>query len=576
MGMIGFHLSPLYAGVQWQEVLGIERVGVLDRFFEIGGHSLHAAILLAKVNKEWQVEIPLRAVFQNPTVRSFAHVISEATQAEKPLIQAVEKQENYELSPSQKRIFTVQSLDETSVAYNMAGALVLTGQLDSAALENAFQSLIQRHEAFRTSFDYVNGEPKQFVHDSVRFAIDHACAEDSPESIENLIRTFIQPFELSQAPLLRVKLVKLVEDKHLLLIDMHHIIADGTSVSIVIDELNQLYNGRNPEPLTVQYKDYSAWLKQIKTTGQSNRQEKFWIDEFSGELPVMNLPTDYQRPQFQSFEGGTVESEIEADVSRRLHDLAKEANVTVFSILLAAYNVLLSKYTGQEDIVVGTPVAGRNHTDVQNVVGMFVNTLALRNYPAGTKTFREFVRELSEKSLLAFEHQDYPLEDLVEKLQVRRDPSRNPLFDTMFSYDNVADTAFDWNRVEVRLYPFQTKISKLDIVMNVETRNESFFVECEYSTSLFKPETMERFINHFTNVLRQVAANMDILVGEIDLMSPEEVQFLEKLSNDTQREYPVLQPIHVAIEESARLYPNRIAVSYQGATIHLPTIERES
>ncbi|GAB1528923.1 MULTISPECIES: amino acid adenylation domain-containing protein [Brevibacillus] len=551
----------------WQEVLGIERVGVLDRFFEIGGHSLHAAILLAKVNKEWQAEIPLRAVFQNPTVRSFAHVISEATQAEMPLIQAVGKQEHYELSPSQKRIFTVQSLDETSVAYNMAGALVLSGQLDSIALENAFQSLIQRHEAFRTSFDYVNGEPKQFVHDSVHFAIDHASEEDSPERIEALIRTFIQPFELSQAPLLRVKLVKLAKDKHLLLIDMHHIIADGTSVSIVIDELNQLYNGQNPEPLTVQYKDYSAWLKQIKTTGQSHKQEKFWIDEFSGELPVMNLPTDYPRPQFQSFEGGTVESEIDAEVSRRLQSLAKEANVTVFSILLAAYNVLLSKYTGQEDIVVGTPVAGRNHTDIQNVVGMFVNTLALRNYPAGNKTFREFVQELSEKSLLAIEHQDYPLEDLVEKLQVRRDPSRNPLFDTMFSYDNVADTAFDWNRVEVRLYPFQTKISKLDIVMNVETRNEGFFVECEYSTSLFKPETMERFISHFTNVLRQIAANMDILVGEIDLMSLEEVQFLEKLSNDTKREYPAVHPIHVAIEESARLYPNRIAVSYQGSTI---------
>ncbi|WP_036694188.1 condensation domain-containing protein, partial [Paenibacillus tyrfis] len=419
----------------WQQVLGIGKVGIRDNFFEIGGHSLRATVLIAKIHKEMNSRILLREVFQSSTIEQMAQLIEGRERIAYASIPLVEESEYYAVSSAQKRLYILSQLGDGGISYNMPGIMTVEGSLDRERLEEAFRKLIQRHETLRTSFDVVNGEPQQKVHPEVAFEVEYNQA--SQEEAEEHIRRFIRPFDLAQAPLLRVGLIQLKENEHILLFDMHHIVSDGVSIGILVEEFNRLYEGKDLSPLRIQYKDYASWQQSQVHNQQMIKQEAYWLNAFDGELPVLDLPTDYVRPSVQSFAGDRIEFVVDHARSMGLRQLAAQTGSTLYMVLLAAYTALLHKYTGQEDVIVGTPIAGRPHADLESIIGMFVNTLALRHYPAGEKMFHDYVQEVKETSLKAFENQDYPFEALVDKLDLKRDMSRHPLFDTMFVLQNT-------------------------------------------------------------------------------------------------------------------------------------------
>jgi tyrocidine synthetase-3 len=368
-------------------------------------------------------------------------------------------------------------------------------------LENTFKLLIARHESLRTSFHTIDGETVQKIHDQVEFSMEHGAW-----SMEG--RDFVRPFDLSRAPLLRVEMIKTKEHKHLLMVDMHHIISDGTSHEILVRDFTALYEGKALAPLHLQYKDFSQWQNKEKQKDYLKQQEAYWLSRFEGGVPELNIPTDYARPREQSFEGSLLEDEISCD-THQLKTIAVENNATLFMALLAIFNIFLAKISGREDVVVGTPIAGRNHADLQQVMGMFVNTLALRNQPEREKTFTGFLKEVKESTLQAFNNQDYQFEDLVDKVVGKRD-RHNPIFDVVFQLQES-----DWDPDE---YQLETRTAKFDLILSIVIAKKLFF-SFEYSTKLFKKKTIEIFARSFKEIVLSVLKDKNIKLKDIEVTS---------------------------------------------------------
>ncbi|MDN4080838.1 non-ribosomal peptide synthase/polyketide synthase [Paenibacillus polymyxa] len=543
----------------WQDILGAARVGVHDNFFEIGGHSLRATLLVTRIRKELGCSISLREVFQSPTVESLARLVKERIPTVYESIPQAEESEAYPVSSAQKRLYVLRQMDGGELSYNMPGAFTVDGPLDRVRLESAFKALIQRHESLRTGFYMQDGELVQHVHKDVPFTLGYT--EASAEETDTLIHSFTRAFDLSQAPLLRVSLVKLQEERHLLLFDMHHIISDGVSIQILVEELTQLYQGEQLPELHIQYKDYAVWQRE-----QSEREwqdlEAYWLQTFEGELPVLDLPTDFQRPSVRSFEGSRIDFTLDESGNKAIQELASRTGTTLYMVLLAAYSVLLHKYTGQKDIVVGSPVAGRPQAELEGIIGMFVNTLALRSYPAGEKTFQDYLLEVKETALKAFEHQDYPFEKLVEKLGVGRDVSRNPLFDTLLVLQNTEQEEQDMDGVHFTPYPMDTVTAKFDLSLNVEEKGAELAFGLEYSTALYRRETVERLATHLLRVLHAVAANPQLQLAEIEMITPEEKVQIIEVFNATATPYPRDKTIHELFAEQVKHTPEQTALVF--------------
>jgi tyrocidine synthetase-3 len=542
----------------WQEVLGVARAGIDDNFFELGGHSLKAIALMAKLHQIFNKAISLKAIFSHPTIKALAGVIEKEKANPYAAIPVAEAREYYPLSAAQKRLYILSQLGEGQTNYNIPGVAAVAGELDPTRLEAAFKGLIQRHEALRTSFELVEGEPVQKVHGEVDFQISRFRAEES--EAPELINGFIRPFDLSRPPLLRVGLISLSNQKHLLMVDVHHIIADGVSMEIVNRELMSLYQGEKLPDLRIQYKDFSAWQNRLLQSEHLKRQEEYWLERYQGELPVLNLPTDYPRPAMQSFAGDRINLKIGAGLTRRLDRLAAESNSTMFMVLLAAFNVLLSKYSGQEDIIVGTPIAGRSHSDLEKVVGMFVNTLALRNYPEGHKTFTEFLAEVKDHAIKAYDHQEYQFEVLVEQLRVNRDVSRNPLFDVMFVMQNMGPDRIEPDALQFTPYPWANKTSVFDLTLAATETDREIRLNLEYCARLFKKETVAGLAKHFLKILEQITAAAQVKLAEIDIVTESEKKRLLIDFNDTRAEYPKDKTVHQLFEEQAARTPGNVAV----------------
>ena len=500
----------------WKELLEVNNVSIYHNFFELGGHSLKATMLISRINKAFNIEIPLRVIFANPTVEGMAAYIAEQDKKEYTTIEKVEKQPFYLLSSAQKRMYLLSQHSEVGVTYNTPDAVILEGELDVDKLQWVFKQLIERHESFRTSFEIVDGNPVQIIHDTVPFEIDIVNCDTS--NVADELKEFIRPFDLTKAPLLRVKLIKVNAQKHILAYDMHHIISDGMSMNILIQEFNLLYSGQTLPPLAIQYKDFANWQNELRIKGELAKQEHYWLETLGQDLQMLNLPTDFKRPSKQSFEGDHLEFTIDQLLTKQVMDVAKKTETTLFMILLAAYNILLSKYTGQEDIIVGTPISGRNHDELENVIGMFVNTLVLRSKPKAEITVSEFIDQVKEVSLNAFQNQDYQFEDLVSKLQVKRDLSHNPLIDVMFVLQNVGDDkAVKLGGLEVKPYNLKNVISKLDLSLEAKQVQDEIIFRFEYCTKLFKAETIERMKCDYITILEKIVMSSEIKISDITL-----------------------------------------------------------
>jgi tyrocidine synthetase-3 len=558
----------------WAEVLRVEKekIGIDADFFELGGHSLKATVVISKLHKAFNVKIPLAELFKTPTIRELAEFVRGLSAFEDRFlsIQPVETKEYYPLSSAQKRLYILQQMDLEGTSYNIPDSVVLEGALDKEKLGNTFEALIKYHESLRTSFEIIKEIPVQIIHDDVEFKIEYfdlATDRKIQHSTFNIQHSFVRPFDLSQAPLLRVSLVREAETRHILMVDMHHIITDGTSIDLFLREFTAIYADRQLLSLKLQYKDYAYWQGSEKQQEAIKRQEVYWLKRFAGEIPVLDLPIDYSRPAVQSFEGQTLTFEFSLEYTRGINDLALHTGTTLYMVLLAIYNILLSKLSSQEDIVVGTPTAARRHVDLERIIGMFVNTLAMRNYPVSDRTFTDFLSELKTSTLEAFENQEYQFEDLVDKVVVNRDISRNPLFDVVFSLPNMEAQVEGISPVEVpglKVSPYKSenRTAKFDLVLAcVESESEDrLFFTYEYCTKLFRKETIEKFVVYLKKIANTVIQNPSINIADIEIITEQEKRQVLYEFNDTAVDYPKDKTLHRLFEEQAEKTPDGVAV----------------
>lgn len=540
------------------EVLNKEKIGTQDNFFELGGHSLKAILLTAKIHKALKVEVPLKEIFKTPTIGELAAFIQNKKVEEYFAIEPVEEREYYLVSSAEKRLFTLNQFEKESIGYNMPGAIRVQGKLDKEKLEKTFKNLLKRHSTLRTSFEVIEEDVVQRIHKEVEFKVEYMAVEEDKVSL--MARNFVRPFNLGTAPLLRVKLLCTGKEEYVLLFDMHHIISDGVSMEILIKEFVLLYGGRELPPLKIEYKDYAVWQQGLLESEIMVSHEKYWMEKLSGEIPVLNLPTDYMRPSMQRFEGQRVTFQLNKESMEKLKEVAGECQATTYMVLLAAYNVLLAKYSGQEDIIIGTPIAGRNHADLQNVIGMFVNTLAMRNFPEGDKTFLEFLEEVKNNAIKAYEHEQYQFEELVEKLEIRRDISRNPIFDTVFVMQSGEEEKLKVEDLTFSPYKLEKTISKFDLTLSAMEVQHGLYMDIEYSTNLFKRETIERMKDNFLNLIEEIIKNKDKKIADINVLLEEEERTLLSLLDNREVEYPREKTIQDLFEEAAARVPNRVAV----------------
>ncbi|MEW9712961.1 amino acid adenylation domain-containing protein [Paenibacillus sp. SI92] len=545
----------------WQDVLGISKVGIQDNFFELGGHSLRAAALVSLLQKELGRSVPLKDVFQYPTIEQFAEAVEGMKQVVYASIPVAKESEHYPVASTQKRLYILSQLEGGELGYNMPGIMTIEGILDLGRFEEAFRQMIVRHETLRTSFDLVEGEPVQRIHLEVPFALNYRQAGGEPP--EELIRSFIRPFDLSMAPLLRVQVVELEQDRHLLLFDMHHIISDGVSMGIFINELVRFYKGEELLPLRIQYKDFAVWRQTDDHKDWVSKQEAFWLNVFHGEIPVLELPADYVRPAVRSYRGDTVAFTLDQERSASLRQLATQTGSTMYMVLLAAYTTLLYAYSGREDVVVGSPIAGRPHTDLEPIIGMFVNTLALRSYPAGNKSFDNYLQEVKEHVLQAFEHQDYPFEELIERLDIKRDLSRNPLFDTMFVMQHTPRQEQDYAGLQIEPYPSGHTAAQFDLTLEALDMENVVACSFQFADSLYKRETIERMVEHFLQIIDLVLKNQHTKLADLEIITAQQKAQILHDFNDTEKDYPCEKTIYGLFEEQAERTPDRVAVRFE-------------
>ena len=517
-------LETQIAGI-WGGLLGLESVGAQDDFFELGGDSLKAITAGGQLHKETGIQVPLSEFFNRPNVRKLAQFVRESGDSTFTSIPKAEIKEYYPLSPAQKKLYVIHYLEPDGISLNLPNAFILDGPIEARSVRQVFEALIQRHEALRTSFETVDGYLMQKIHDTVTFTLEYSeASEDEAAAAGN---RFVRPFFLDQAPLIRGGMVKLAENRHLLLIDVHHIVYDRVSKGILYREFRELLAGEALPPLTVNYRDYSQWQSNAQDSGDFKQQEEFWLQRFKGEAPPLTLPTDFPRPARQTFDAGHIAFQIDSEVADKLKAMAAAAGATLQMLMLAIFTILLSKLSGQEDITVGTPIAGRFHPDLEGIVGVFINSLALRNFPVAAKTFRQFFLEVKENSLQAYQNQGFQFEDLVERLGIARDTGRNPLYDVMFEMqtemveENVAGVEGSGQKIKPLLLADDKVLFDMDWV-GLDIPGGIIF-QVKYNTRLFEHGTMELFTRYFQILTTQALLTPDASIGELEHRPPEEI-----------------------------------------------------
>jgi amino acid adenylation domain-containing protein len=507
----------------WSGILDAEKIGITDNFFQLGGNSLNVMAVVNEVHRKFKIKISLEEMFNHPTIEKQAEIIRKASQKKYASINPVEKKDYYPLSSAQKRLYILQQIQPENLSYNINRVLEVDGEMDRERWEKTFKKLIKRHESMRTSFPLWQGEPVQKINDIGLFKIEDVKADDGTRK-GDMIKDFVKPFNLAQAPLLRVKRLKTKKNHCLMMLDMHHIVSDGISFDILVRDFIDLDGAKEIPALKIQYKDYTQWQHRLLMKGVIERQKDYWLKQFQDKIPVVDIPTDYPRPAVMSFEGSSVAFDMGKEEIMQMKRVAYAEDVTPYFLILTIYYVFLSKITGQEDIVIGTTTSGRDHADLENTVGMLANTLALRDFPAKEKTFVNFMKEVKERALDAFDNQAYQFDDLVEQLLVERDKSRNPIFDVGFSliYLKKEPTdhtggGTDTNHPKLKSLEYQKTTSKIDLALQGIDTGESISFRFSYCTKLFKPATIERFAAYFKEIAASVFENRFIKLEDIKM-----------------------------------------------------------
>ncbi|MEM9271366.1 MAG: amino acid adenylation domain-containing protein [Cyanobacteria bacterium P01_F01_bin.143] len=566
-------------------VLGIEKVSIHGNFFELGGHSLLATQAISRLRQALNRELPLRIMFEYPTVAQLAANLSQ----KKPLaaklpqsIKPVPRENNaFALSWGQERLWFLNQLEGTSSTYNLPGAVRLTGNLNIKALQQALSEIEQRHEILRTSLQNINGTPRQVVNAEAKLVLNLVdlqtiAAPEQEIRLQQLSKQEIQtPFDLAEGYLIRAKLIQLRAEESILFLTMHHIISDGWSMGVLFQELSTLYQAycleqASPLPqLSIQYLDYAVWQRQWLGEEYLASQLSYWKQQLADAPPLLDLPTDQVRPALQSFTGSKYYQHLSGELNKSLHNLSQQEGVTLFMTLLAAFKGLLSRYTGSEDIVVGSPVAGRNRPEIEPLVGFFLNNLVLRTQLAGNPSFRELLQRVKQVTLSAYENQELPFEKLVEELQPERNLSYHPLFQVWFNLLNLESQELELPELKLELIPQTETASKFDLILHLQEQAGGLEVEWVYNQDLFERQTIVGMATHFQNLLRGIVANPDGRIGNFRLLNEgEKTIFAHDPSLihpvNSFREFPlaaIAQSIPDRFDQQIRQYPQNLAIS---------------
>ena len=562
----------------WGELLGVERVGVHDDFFALGGHSLLATRLVTRLREVFRVELPLRAVFEAPTVAGLASRIAGAEGAAVlPPVRPADRARPLPLSFAQHRLWLFDRIQPGSPAYNVGGAHLLRGQLDVAALRRALGEIVRRHESLRTVFALRDGEPVQVINPPAPF---HLPVDDVTGVLGDELRAEVRrrigaenqaPFDLAAGPLFRARLLRLPAQQHALLLTVHHIVSDGWSLGIVFRELAVLYaayvggGDAGLDPLPVQYADYAAWQREHLAGSALDAQLAWWRGHLSGAPGVLELPADRPRPSTPTFTGARQAGALDVETVDALRELGRREGATLYMVLLAAFNVLLSRWSGQDDVVVGSPIAGRTAGETERLVGFFVNTLALRTDLSGDPTFRELLARVREATLGAFANQHVPFERVVDEVRPERVPGAAPLFQAMFVLQTSLGDPASLPGLELMPMEGGAPPARFDLTLTAVETEQGLSAAFDYATDLFDAGTMERLMEGLRVLARSIAAHPDAPVADLAVLPGDEARRVTVDWNRTGVAYPV-EPVHRLFERTAARTPDADAVVIHGVT----------
>jgi len=556
----------------WQDVLEVEQVGINDDFFELGGHSLLAVRLISAIRKEFVVEMPIGDIFDYPTIKSLAEQVEKQSgKTVLPSIIPVPRPEHIPLSFSQERLWFIDKL-EGSVQYHRPAVMRLRGTLNIEALNKALKEVMNRHEVFRTVFREEEGQAFQVIKDTETFqlVLDQSFYKQDLESLDNHIEQLIKvPFDLSKDDMMRAHLITLNENEYVLVVTMHHIASDGWSISIFVKEIIELYKSfienrlADLSPLPVQYADFAIWQRNYLQQEVIEKKIGYWKNKLHGVEPL-ELPTDYPRPAVQSRRGAMIAFNIDSGLSERLQHFCQQQGATLFMTLLASFKVLLYRYSGQEDICVGSPIAGRQQQELEKLIGFFINTLVLRSEVKGNTSFSDLLKQVKRTMLEAYENQEVPFEKVVDAVVLQRDMSRNPLFQVMFILQNTPDIPeLHFGEVQLsREGSYKHTTSLFDLTFSMLETPLGLQGVVEYCTDLYREETILRMVNHYKVLLQSITSEPLRRIGLLEMLTKGEEHQLRLEFNKTVK-YPQNISIVDLFEQQVEKTPGSIAIVFQ-------------
>ncbi len=556
----------------WSEVLKLGHIGRDDNFFELGGHSLLVTQVVSRVRRRLDLQVPLRTLFEHSTLRAYAQAVAQLAPAAQGGIVRCARDASPQPSFAQERQWFIWRLDPHSAAYNIPVALRLKGPLRRDALQGALDLLVQRHETLRTTFVEHDGAPRQVIHPTLPIAIEERRPPVAGEDLKGLVETEAhRPFDLQRGPLLRVLLLPLATDECVLVLTLHHIIADGWSMQVLVDELIRVYAAlRHDQPpalaeLPIQYADFAAWQRQWMDGGERERQLDYWVSRLGGEQPLLELPSDRPRPQQQSHRGRRIAIPLPAELAEALRRLAQAEQGTLFMLLLASFQALLHRYSGQNDIRVGVPIANRNREETEGLIGFFVNTQVLRAELDGQLPFRELLRQVRQAVVEAQGHQDLPFEQLVDALQPERSLSHAPLFQVMYNHqrdDHRGSRFATLGELEVEDLAWDVQTAQFDLTLDTYESSNGLLAELTYATDLFDASSAERIAGHWLNLLQSIVARPEARIAELKLLDEAEARADLLQWNPGPQDFTPASCLHRLIERQAAERPRATAVVY--------------
>ncbi|TNE56401.1 MAG: amino acid adenylation domain-containing protein, partial [Bacteroidetes bacterium] len=549
--------------VIWEDLLGLKKISTIIDFFELGGHSLKVMQLASRIHQDFQRQISIYELFQVTTIQGQAKLIDSGESVSSNSIPVASKNSFYPLSAAQKRMFLLQQFGTESTNYNIPLSIQVTGKVDLEQFQKAFQALIDRHEVLRSSFHWIEGEAYQRVEKNLTFNLefDHCLKEEQQQKALD----FVKAFQLEKAPLLRVKLYQVTEEESLLLLDIHHIISDGLSLSILMEEFILLYDGWDLDPVRIHYKDFASWQQDQMQEEVFQKSRRFWLEQFENAPPALDLPFVQNRPPQQMFSGANMRDKIDSETFILLNKLNERLGSTLFMSFMGALKMLFYKYTNQEDLVIGSPTSGRNHPDLKSVPGMFVNTLAIRTILDPESSILEFLKQVQSDMIEVYQHQDYPFDELVEALEVPRDLGRNPLFDVMLHVQNGEQETMELGALEFDFLNYDSQTAKFDLTLNIIPGPEHAEIRLNYATHLFSEQDASRIIRDFKQVLKIIVQRPETKLRDIELISPSEREFLLQEYNRTESNYPKESGLAVLFEQQVLAHPDKLALRFGAA-----------